>query len=105
MARARLTVPLLVEGLPLYATDAELAPVVMGKERAHEWRVVVRLYEGEKGFPKFNKRTGGRYVRALVAFFDGVEGLGDGPANDDGGDFSQELEAWTSKPRSRRRPA
>jgi len=63
-----------IEALPLYATDDELAKAVLGK-RAKDWPMLLRLYE-PRGFPKISALTGGRYVPAVIQFFDAKEGVG-----------------------------
>ena len=65
---------LTINALPLYATDKELAPAILGK-RAKDWSMLLRLYE-PRGFPKISPLTGGRYVPAVIQFFDAKEGVG-----------------------------
>ncbi len=71
---ARRHLPLPIDRLPLYATDRELAPAIMG-ERAAEWPARVRFYIASGRFPRINALMGGRYVPAVIAFFDGEEGI------------------------------
>jgi hypothetical protein len=104
MARGKQVAALLVDRLPLYATDAELGAAIMGK-RAAEWPLVLRLWEARKTpkFPEVNKLTGGRFVPRVLEFLEKLEGLGDGgaePAND----FEREVETWNSIRRRSRRP-
>jgi hypothetical protein len=102
MTRSKRTVPLLIDRLPLYATDGELGAAIMGP-RSAEWPVVLRLFQS-RGFPKINKLTGGRYVPAVLAFLDAVEGLDEGAADAaPERDFDKEVEAWNSSRRSPRR--
>ncbi len=61
-----------LENLPLFATDAELGPAILGK-RASEWPRIAKLYEGH-GLPKINPLLGGRYTPAVRRFFDCLEG-------------------------------
>jgi hypothetical protein len=71
--------------------------------RAKEWPIVLRLFQA-RGFPKINKLTGGRYVPAVLAFLDAIEGLGDAPPDEElDADFDKEVETWNSSRRSRRR--
>jgi hypothetical protein len=58
-----------VEGLPLFATDDEIAAHLLGEGRALELRQMVPLLEA-RGLPKIDPLMGGRYVPALRAFFD-----------------------------------
>jgi hypothetical protein len=63
-----------LSALPLYATDEELAQAILGK-RANDWPMLLALYE-PRGFPKISPLTGGRYVPAVLQFFDAKEGVG-----------------------------
>ncbi len=103
MARSKRTVPLLIDRLPLYATDAELGEAIMGP-RAAEWPIVLRLWQARKSpkFPPINKLTGGRFVPAVEEFLGKLEGLGDAAVAEPAGNFEREVEAWCSRPRSRR---
>ena len=91
----RRAAPLLVDRLPLYATDRELAPAILG-ERAAEWQSRIRFFEF-KGLPKVNALMGGRYVPAVLAFFDRFESDRVSLPDGNGGEKS-----WT-QPASRRR--
>ena len=66
--------PQLLEQLPLFADDASIGVVLLGKERACEWKQIVPLYE-RLGLPKIDEVMGGRYVPAVKAFFDRQYGL------------------------------
>lgn len=66
---------LLIEQLPLFATDVEIGEALLGPDRACEWKALAPLYE-RKGFPKIDPIMGGRYVPAVKAFFDHQHGLG-----------------------------
>jgi len=103
MARSKRAIPLLVDRLPLYATDAELGAAIMGP-RAAEWPIVLRLWQARKTpkFPVVNKLTGGRFVPGVLEFLEKLEGLRDGGADEPANDFDREVEAWNSRPRSRR---
>ena len=69
----RRAAPLLAERLPLYATDRELSVAVLG-ERASDWPLVLKMYE-RHGFPPIRPLMRGRYVPAVLEFFDRVEGV------------------------------
>ena len=60
--------------LPLFATDKELAEVFLGK-RAYLWPQIVAHYEGRCGMPAVDSLFGGRYVPAVVKFFDALNGI------------------------------
>ncbi len=72
-----------IDALPLYATDDELAVAILGK-RAKDWPIVLRLYES-RGFPKISAVMKGRYVPAIIQFFDANEGVGVAEAPAKGG--------------------
>lgn len=61
------------DALPLYPSDAELAPAIMGS-RANEWRQVVAYFEG-KGLPPVHPIFGGRYRYAVLKWLDEMEGV------------------------------
>jgi hypothetical protein len=92
-------IPLKIDALPLYATDTELAKAILGS-RAKSWKGFAALYEG-KGLPKVNELMGGRFVPAVLKFFDHYEGVTSGapiPARDG----SEDPSSWSSrKPRGR----
>jgi hypothetical protein len=88
-----------LDALPLYATDTELAKAILGP-RAKEWKRVVALYEG-KGLPHINVLMCGRFVPAVLKFFDHLEGVSNSApvASCDG---KEDALAWkTRKPRRR----
>ena len=66
---------ILIEQLPLFASDREIGAALLGFERACEWKALAPLYE-PKGFPKIDPIIGGRYVPAIKAFFDKQYELG-----------------------------
>lgn len=55
--------------LPLFADERSLSEAVLGHGKYTHWRAVVTLLEG-RGFPKIDGLMGGRYTRAVRAFFD-----------------------------------
>jgi hypothetical protein len=58
------------DALPLFATDAELAPAIMGTARASVWTMAVAHLEGKKGFPPIDPVFGGRYRPAVRKWLD-----------------------------------
>lgn len=58
-----------LEQLPLFADERSLSEAVLGRGMYSHWRAVVTLLEG-RGFPKIDGLMGGRYTRAVRAFFD-----------------------------------
>lgn len=62
-----------IEDLPLYATDKQLAAVILG-ERGGMWAGIAKHYEG-RGLPPIDSLFGGRYVPAVVKFFDALNGV------------------------------
>jgi hypothetical protein len=79
--------------LPLFATDDEIGSALLGVDRVQEWRQIAGLLE-QRGLPKIDSQMGGRYMRAVVAFFDRLYGLdrgGDAPLAPDG---AENFEKW-----------
>ena len=90
-----------VESLPLFATDEIIGAALLGPDRVQEWRQMVPLLES-RGLPKVDQLMGGRYVRAVINFFDREYGLG----RDDGApplapDGVENLDAWKQKQKRR----
>jgi hypothetical protein len=69
---------LTINQLPLFATDKELGEALLGT-RAKDWPRIARHFEG-RGLPAIDNLFGGRYVPAVVKFFDALHGAdGDAP--------------------------
>jgi len=66
-----------LENLPLFATDKDLGEALLG-DRAKMWPAIAKHYEG-RGLPPLDSLFGGRYVPAVVKFFDALNGV-NGPA-------------------------
>ena len=72
-----------LDALPLFATDKDLGEALLG-DRAKMWPGIAKHYEG-RGLPPVDSLFGGRYVPAVVKFFDalnGVNGAAPFPAED-----------------------
>jgi hypothetical protein len=85
-----------VELLPLFATDDVIGAALLGPERVQEWRQIATMLEA-RGLPKIDQLMGGRYMPAVVAFFDHLYGLdrgGDAPLAPDG---TENFETWRQK--------
>lgn len=85
-----------LDNLPLFATDDVLGAALLGADRVQEWRQIAPLLE-TRGLPKVDKLMGGRYVRAVVAYFDHQYGLdhgGDPPLAPDG---VEDFEKWKKR--------
>jgi hypothetical protein len=81
------------DNLPLFATDDVIGSALLGADRVQEWRQIAPLLE-QRGLPKIDSQMGGRYMRAVVAFFDHLYGLdrgGDAPLAPDG---AENFEKW-----------
>jgi hypothetical protein len=81
--------------LPLFATDDAIGAALLGRERVAEFKQIVPLLEA-RGLPKVDQLMGGRYTRAVIAFFDHQYGL------DRGGDVLapdgvEDFEGWKRK--------
>jgi hypothetical protein len=82
-----------LDTLPLFATDDILGAALLGTDRVQEWLQIAPLLE-TRGLPKFDKLMGGRYVPAVVAYFDHQYGLnqaGNPPLAPDG---REDFERW-----------
>jgi hypothetical protein len=85
-----------VEALPIFATDKEIGAALLGANRAQEWQEIAPILE-TRGLPKIDELMGGRYVRAVIAFFDRQHGLdlgGDVPLALDG---TENFEKWRQR--------
>ena len=69
--------PQLIDAIPLYATDRELAPALFGERAKEVWPFFVALCL-HRGLPPIRPITKGRYVPAVLQFLDRVEGVGGG---------------------------
>jgi len=88
-----------VELLPLFATDDVIGAALLGPGRVQEWQQIAPLLE-QRGLPKVDHLMGGRYVPAVVAFFDHLYGLdrgGDVPFAPDG---REDFDGWKQKRRA-----
>ena len=89
-----------IESLPLFATDDIIGAALLGADRVQEWRQMAPLLEA-RGLPKVDQLMGGRYVRAVVAFFDRHYGLNrrcDPPLAPDG---VEDFDGWKQKQKRR----
>lgn len=68
----RRPLPLLVDALPLYATDAELMGAVFGA-RAGSKLSIWLAHAKRPDFPPLHPAMGGRFVPAVTAFFETYE--------------------------------
>ncbi|RXG93025.1 hypothetical protein EAS62_20220 [Bradyrhizobium zhanjiangense] len=63
-----------LEQLPLFADERALSDAILGHGSYTHWRAIVPLLE-RRGFPKVDGLMGGRYTRAVRAFFDREYGI------------------------------
>jgi hypothetical protein len=88
-----------LDSLPLFVTDDVLGAAVLGRERAAEFKQIAPLLEA-RGLPKVDQLMGGRYARAVIAFFDHQYGLdrggGDVPLAPDG---TERFDQWRKQKR------
>lgn len=95
MSRATRT----LDSLPLYATDQQLGPAILGPVKAGDWPQIAELLEGQ-GLPKVDTLMGGRYVPAVKAFFDHENKLTSGPLP--APRSVENLGAWRDRKKSQR---
>jgi hypothetical protein len=79
--------------LPLFAADEAIGAMLLGSGREQERRQIVTLLEA-RGFPKIDHLMGGRYVRAVIDFFDNQYGLNRGRASPLAPDGVEDFEKW-----------
>jgi hypothetical protein len=84
--------------LPLFATDDLIGAALLGPNRMQEWRQIVPMLE-TRGLPKIDQLMGGRYVPAVVAFFDHQYGLDRGGAPPLPPDGVEHFDKWNRKPK------
>ena len=63
-----------VDTLPLFATDPVLGTYLLGPDRVQEFKQMVPMLEA-RGMPKIDHLMGGRYTRAVIAWFDHQYGI------------------------------
>ena len=85
--------------LPLFAADGTIGAMLLGPGREQEWRQIAPLLEA-RGLPKVDPTMGGRYVRAVIDFFDRQYGLNHGsvPLAPDG---PEDFKTWTGRQKRR----
>ena len=84
------------DSLPLFAADEAIGAMLLGPGREQEWRQIVTLLEA-RGFPKIDHLMGGRYVRAVIDFFDNQYGLNRGGASPLAPDGVEDFEKWRQR--------
>lgn len=82
-----------LESLPLFATDSELGAALLGPGRVQEFQQMVPMLEA-RGMPKIDHLMGGRYTRAVVAWFDQQYGLGHATNVPLAPDGVEDFEGW-----------
>jgi hypothetical protein len=89
-----------LDSLPLFADDAAIAPMLLGPGREQEWRQIALLLEA-RGLPKIDQLMGGRYVRAVIAFFDHSYGLDRGGEVPSAPDGTEDFDGWRQRQKRR----
>ncbi|WEX76863.1 hypothetical protein PYH37_005214 [Sinorhizobium numidicum] len=87
--------------LPLFATDQQLAVVIVGKDRASMWMKAVIPQLERKGFPRIDPLHDGRPVPLVRKFYDGYFGITAGLAAA-APDGKEDWSVWNSRRRVRR---
>jgi hypothetical protein len=100
MTRRPAGITITLDRLPLFADDASIGVALLGPGRAHEWNKIAELLE-TRGLPKVDTLMGGRYVRAVVAFFDHQYGLDHSGAPPLAPDGAEDFARWTGKQKRR----
>ena len=89
-----------LKSLPLFATDTSLGAALLGPDRVSEWLAITPLLEA-RGMPKVDELMGGRYVRAIIAWFDHEYGLDRGAGTPFAPDGTEDFETWKEKQKCR----
>ena len=84
------------ELLPLFATEEVIGAMLLGPGREQEWRQIAPPLEA-RGLPKVDQTMGGRYVRAVVEFFDHLYGLDCGGSLPLAPDGTENFEKWRQR--------
>lgn len=93
----------LLDKLPLFATDKEIALAIVGKERAQMWiKSVVPILE-RKGLPRIDPLHDGRPVALVRKFYEGYMGITAG-FNAAAPDGQENLGLGNRKKRNERKP-
>jgi len=79
--------------LPLFKADDAIGTMVLGPGRAQEWGQIAPLLEA-RGLPKVDPMMGGRYVPAVIEFFDRQYGLNRGVASPLAPDGVEDFGKW-----------
>jgi hypothetical protein len=62
-------IPRILDDLPLYASEDEIARAVLGENRVKDWPAIAAIDE-RKGLPGIDPLHGGRYWPAVQRFYD-----------------------------------
>lgn len=92
-----------LDKLPLFASEEAISTALMGPGKYTHWRAIAPLLE-RRGFPTIDGLLGGRYTRAVKAFFDreyGVHGAVQVPAPH----APAELGSWKKQKGGRKKAA
>jgi hypothetical protein len=58
-----------IASLPLFPSEAQIAELVVGRERAKDWPMIAQSLE-KRGFPKIDTLHGGRKLKDVLAWYD-----------------------------------
>jgi hypothetical protein len=97
----------LLDKLPLFATDKEIALAVVGKERAQMWiKSVVPILEQKRGFPRIDTLHGGRPVPLVRKWYNLHLGVDRSYVQTTQEDGKENPDAWRSEreKRNERKP-
>jgi len=88
------------EKLALFATDEIVGVLLLGPERWQEWRQIAPLLEA-RGLPKVDPLMGGRYLPAVIGFFDHLYGLDRGGGPPLAPDGVEDFDGWRERQKRR----
>lgn len=101
--KADLTDPLTtsLSGLPLFATDKQLAVAIVGRARAALWLKRTLPILEARGFPHIDALHDGRPVPLVKRYYDNYLGVNASYVSR-GASLPEDPDSWTAKPSTRR---
>lgn len=86
-----------LDSLPLFATDAELAAAIVGGKRAKQWlREGFPTLAARPGFPKVDTFHGGRSVALVKRYYESYLGIA-GVASHEKPDGDEDWSQWKKR--------
>lgn len=90
-----------LDGLPMFATDSQLALAIVGKARSALWLKRTLPILEARGFPRIDALHEGRPVQLVKRYYDNYLGANASYVST-GASKPENPESWTAGPRTRR---